>query len=863
MSVPSRPTTVTNLRNADILHWWRNGIQLNLPDAFLVVTLSNEVDNSPRIEIKTSTSVPGRKLLVFTVEHIEALITEWFHGLREGKVSQFIPCTVCEEKGFQDSHVFTLEECLKGSDSSGCVECPRHRDVPVKLGVLAPDISLHDVHPDLLFEHHELHYDEKSIIKEGSFGKVIKRIFRLENFYLGFILLRLNYFRLCRILTNIAYFFFDLQVYRAVLKKPTGPPKLVAIKEYKGDDLASFRELRKEINVLRRIIHPNLVQMIGVAQKPRCMAFELADYGSLDDILFDTSSPQDESISRLVLIVIAKEIANALALLHWHKIIHRDLKPSNVLIFSLKLEDSVHVKISDFGTANFAGPWGMKAPVTRTHMRAPEVLEFALKEEYSIEVDIYSFAILLYAMITRERAFDDLSSSEIRPAVLQHKRPPWRNVDGAMNKLVNLTRLMCVSWSQNPQDRPTAEQCRTQLGNPGFQALMSKLAFPPENTVYFVHFVPCQEELWVVHRLNAFTLVSVFTSNLSSNTKYCFEISANEDLTVESACCHYDIMMVIFLREKSMQSGMFKMYSFTDSSLLSSVNCEFLLPAVNGIAASNSHIFVATDRGCYTANIDHHTSGLMATNLLTQTTVESILLSNSKLWMSSNSSVVVYSILMDSQLEPLYDRKELPIPGGVKQLHHSHEEEDTVWALTYSRVLCKLNEDQILRCIELQNCLNNHEIPLSFQGQVTCLLPAGDVIWLGLSTGVIVIIDHDTGQLITGFQPYSGPVSSLVLSPATQLPMVISCGRATSDCLGTDDSVIFPLAIDSSELIKVAARKPSRIMTNIKMNFEGNWDDVKKNGFSDVLLAWHAISSKNWKRIQRASENNSRGVEEK
>lgn len=626
----------------------------------------------------------------------------------------------------------------------------------------------------------------------------------------------------------------------------------MAIKEFKGDELTSFREMRKEINVLRRVVHPNLVQMIGVASKPRCMALELAELGSLEGVLFDKDS---ERIPRLVLNAIAKEIANALAVLHWHKIIHRDLKPSNVLVFSLYEDDPVHVKVTDFGTANFAGPYGMRAPVTRTHMRAPEVLEFALKEEYSVEVDIYSFGILLFAMITRERAFNDVASNDIRSWILEQKRPSWRHAEGAMDKLVNLTRLMCVSWNQSPQDRPTAVECQKQLENPGFQALMSKLAFPQANTVFFVNFVPCTEDFWVVHRVNDYTFLSVFTGSFSPSTKQCFEISANQDLEVEAVCTHHD-MMVVTLKKSTNLTTIFKIYSFTKSSLLATVDC-YSLPAVNDIAATRTHIFIATDFGCFAADIDGQTSGSLSAHHLTEKPAELILVTHSKLWMSDTSSVIVYSLLMDCQLEPLYDPKECLIEG-IHQLQQAQLEKDEIWVLTHDSIMMLNAEDQILCWFNLQEMFRSQTIQLSVQIHVKCLLPANDTLWLGLSTGAIVIIDIDTRQILTSFQPYTEAVTYLVSSPDTQPPMVISCGRSPSEFLGTNHrDIIRPLSIDKSELVKVAARKPSRAMTNVNTNSEGNWDQVQMDGFSDVLLAWHAMPCKSWERIQREQSKRS------
>ena len=168
------------------------------------------------------------------------------------------------------------------------------------------------------------------------------------------------------------------------------------------DPLRHYREVRKELNVLRRVRHhPFLISVIGVTLRPLCLVLELAEGGTLMSIF-----QRGDSINRIVLFRIAYQIAEALRFLHALGVIYRDLKPENVLVWSLKEQDDLHVKLIDFGTANFATSTGLVSVTGTPGIHAPEMLECANKEEYTAQVDVYSYAILLYKLITRLVPFE-------------------------------------------------------------------------------------------------------------------------------------------------------------------------------------------------------------------------------------------------------------------------------------------------------------------------------------------------------------------------------------------------------------------------------------------------------------------------
>ena len=99
-----------------------------------------------------------------------------------------------------------------------------------------------------------------------------------------------------------------------------------------------------EKDTLNRLTdHPGIVRLYYTFQDERSLYFvlDLATGGELLGVLKKTQS-FDEECSRFY----AAQILDSVEYMHLRGIIHRDLKPENVL-----LDDQMHVKITDFGTA--------------------------------------------------------------------------------------------------------------------------------------------------------------------------------------------------------------------------------------------------------------------------------------------------------------------------------------------------------------------------------------------------------------------------------------------------------------------------------------------------------------------------------
>jgi fused len=86
--------------------------------------------------------------------------------------------------------------------------------------------------------------------------------------------------------------------------------------------------LRQEIDILRTLRHPNIIEMLDAFETKTdfCVVTEFAQ-GELFQILED-----DQSLAEDVVRSIARQLVDALHYLHSNRIIHRDMKPQNILI---------------------------------------------------------------------------------------------------------------------------------------------------------------------------------------------------------------------------------------------------------------------------------------------------------------------------------------------------------------------------------------------------------------------------------------------------------------------------------------------------------------------------------------------------
>ncbi|KAG9349265.1 hypothetical protein JZ751_027708 [Albula glossodonta] len=186
----------------------------------------------------------------------------------------------------------------------------------------------------------------------------------------------------------------------------SGAQGAVFLGKFHSEEVAikKVREQKEtDIKHLRKLKHPNIIGFKGVCtQAPcYCIIMEYCAQGQLYEVL-----RAGRKVTPQLLVDWASGIASGMNYLHLHKIIHRDLKSPNVLV-----THNDTVKISDFGTSKELSDKSTKMSFAGTvAWMAPEVIR---NEPVSEKVDIWSFGVVLWELLTGEIPYKDVDSSAI------------------------------------------------------------------------------------------------------------------------------------------------------------------------------------------------------------------------------------------------------------------------------------------------------------------------------------------------------------------------------------------------------------------------------------------------------------------
>ncbi len=224
-------------------------------------------------------------------------------------------------------------------------------------------------------------------------------------------------------------------------------------------------EFNREVRILMRLQHPNLVQLIATTSKDKLrLVMELCSGGSLYCLLHERKFKLciDQILDA------CRGTLQGLAYLHNERIIHMDLKSRNILLESVIVDgnSTVRVKIADFGISRIASVTSgrVSAPIIggTWYWMSPETLVGDL-DEISTKSDIYSFAICLFEMLSGELPYAAVEGLNMLPPVTiaikiaNGFRPDVTRISRSEPQVAALLNLIQKSWCYEPSERPTAQ----------------------------------------------------------------------------------------------------------------------------------------------------------------------------------------------------------------------------------------------------------------------------------------------------------------------------------------------------------------------------------------------------------------------
>lgn len=222
-------------------------------------------------------------------------------------------------------------------------------------------------------------------------------------------------------------------------------------------DSKTRKEFDMEVKVLAKYHHPGIVPFIGFYEREKGYIFiELAENGSLSDFIERNNKQKVSMLDDTGKLIISYGIAAALEFLHSFGVFHRDLKTLNIL-----LDDKLQPLITDFGLAKeIAKGMSIYNSISNstTMFMSPE---FQIDAENAIPqyIDVYSYAITLYWLITGLHPFPDKKTPYlIGKMIIGGERPFIPD-----NTPSSYTNLIKKCWEQNPYDRPTFTEICDEL----------------------------------------------------------------------------------------------------------------------------------------------------------------------------------------------------------------------------------------------------------------------------------------------------------------------------------------------------------------------------------------------------------------
>ena len=345
---------------------------------------------------------------------------------------------------FVYSIIYLSSLARKGED----LVCLKHGSIA--LTYLVPDILFQDLPGPLIYSFDQV--KKSKLIGEGGFGKV----------YRG-----------------------------KVVSRDTSCEQEIALKEVRPSDDAlvhpedkdekhylTYKACSVELRLLMQLKHANILQVVGVTISPYCILMEIAPQGDLHKII-KLYKGAKSYIPSSTITMTCKQVASALAYLQSLRIVYRDLKPSNILVFKYpepiteqnqRASNDLLVKVADYGICSFLSPYGIKGVTGTEKYMAPEMLKKNAEQSYDKPVDVYSFGLVIYCLITLESPFSEDSIPTAKQKTLKGARPevPIK----ARPRAMYLMDLMRWCWAQNPKERPTFNQIEVICKNESFERLL-------------------------------------------------------------------------------------------------------------------------------------------------------------------------------------------------------------------------------------------------------------------------------------------------------------------------------------------------------------------------------------------------------
>ena len=697
--------------------------------------------------------------------------------LQKHELTQIAICPTCLERNERNPSCFLIEACVHALQLKNEHNCRNHPE-SIPLRDLVPDYLLLDFPSDLHLTKKMFEYNEAKPLHRGR-----------QTF-----------------------------LHDGLLRE-----RKVAVKVFHQVDSRSITLplscVRKETDMLSSLKHPNIVKIFGFCLDPACVLLEKAPLGNLYQKLMDT----EEKISRTVRFHISCQIASALSYLHRRHIVYRTLKASSVLLWSLDFNCDASVKLANFERAAYQSPSGLMGKTNFSSYPAPEMLRYSFREEYTEKVDIYSFGILLYELVTRWQPYGGTYNGN-------HSQKP--KLSGVVTTSYStIVKLMEECWLEESMARPSADHLLLQLSEPSFQCHIASQVLRDCVSVRGCCFVPSVRQIWVY---GEYTKASGSREGEVLEGTQVFILNA-ENLTVQGSLELKERATAMFTVDNKVWIGMTELCVHAyDTTTFRFTDRFHLDDSATIIADNDCYVFVGQANGhlkCY-SKLDLQRGDNKAMNVhIGDKAIIAMVTVGDIIWLGCGNQLVIITA-----------EDELVIERRVKVC----ESTDQVYGLTVScstnTVWCLVRGSHSITSWDTRTTEQKHTIDLSEELKWVCcelncdpsfirmvsLECVSDTLWVGLSCGVIMILtDAEEPKEIVHFKAHRQATKCLLKIPHSDElhqhhdhPVILSGGYGEVSSLASATSeqngvVMLWHAFTANEFSTVSKRHNKYSSTNV------------------------------------------------
>ncbi|KAG5177916.1 kinase-like domain-containing protein, partial [Tribonema minus] len=230
--------------------------------------------------------------------------------------------------------------------------------------------------------------------------------------------------------------------------------KVIDLRPLKFRERFNVERLRREVNIMRKLHHPSIVNMENAfeTEDQLILVLEFAQGVELFDAILARKRYSEDDARPVFL-----QVARALYYLHSMNVLHRDVKPENIMVRDVVSADGLfpEAKLLDFGLSKMVGE--DMGSAARTFVGTPCYLapEVEMRSRgqggsYGAAVDCWSLGAVLYVMLAAR--FPEFTVLGGGRQSVRMAGPVWDGISDAAKALIR--GLM----AHDPTQRMTADQ---------------------------------------------------------------------------------------------------------------------------------------------------------------------------------------------------------------------------------------------------------------------------------------------------------------------------------------------------------------------------------------------------------------------